>query len=60
MELLRTYHGMKINQRRSNHPMLPNQYSWNYSVGKIRLSGKTTLLLNLLLRPDWLDYNKLA
>jgi len=42
---------------KNNHPLLPKSLR-GLIVGK---SGcdKTTLLLNLLLRPGWLDYSKL-
>ena len=40
---------------RSNHKLLPKNVR-----GRSGKSGcKTTLLLNLLLNPGWLDYNKL-
>ena len=41
---------------RSNHNLLPNSVR-GLIVGKSGC-GKTTLLLNLLLNPGWLDYNK--
>ena len=44
--------------RRFNHPLLPRSIR-GVIVGKSGC-GKTTLLLNLLLRSGWLDYNKLA
>ena len=40
---------------RNNNPLLP-QNIHGLIVGKSNC-GKTTLLLNLLLQPDWLDYN---
>ncbi len=43
--------------KRSNNPLLPRSIR-GLIVGKSGC-GKTTLLLNLLLRPDWLDYNNL-
>jgi len=43
--------------KRFNSPLLPHSIS-GLIVGKSGC-GKTTLLLNLLLRPGWLDYNKL-
>ena len=43
--------------KRFNHPLLPKSIR-GVIVGKSGC-GKTTLLLNLLLRPGWLDYNKL-
>ena len=42
---------------RSNHALLPRNVR-GLIVGKSGC-GKTTLLLNLLLNPGWLDYNKL-
>ena len=42
---------------RGNSPLLPNSIR-GLIVGKSNC-GKTTLLLNLLLRPGWLDYNHL-
>ena len=44
--------------RRSNHPLLPRSIR-GLIVGKSGC-GKTTLLLNLLLRPGWLDYDNLC
>ena len=43
--------------KRCNHPLLPNCIR-GLIIGK---SGcwKTTLLINLLLRPGWLDYNNI-
>ena len=43
--------------RRCNHPLLPKGIRW-LIIGK---SGwvKTTLLINLLIRPGWLDYNNI-
>ena len=42
---------------RSNHALLPRNVR-GLIVGKSGC-GKTTLLLNLLQNPGWLDYNKL-
>ena len=44
-------------QKRKNCPMLPRNIR-GLIVGKSGC-GKTTLLINLLLQPDWLDYNHL-
>jgi len=41
---------------KKNHPLLPKSLR-GLIVGKSSCS-KTTLLLNLLLRPSWLDYSK--
>jgi len=43
--------------KRFNTPLLPR--SIRELIVKKSGCGKTTLLLNLLLRPGWLDYNKL-
>ena len=43
--------------KRFNHALLPQSIR-GVIIGKSGC-GKTTLLLNLLLRPGWLDYNKL-
>ena len=48
----------EVISKRFNHPLLP----WNIRgiiVGKSGC-GKTTLLLNLLLRPGWLHYDNLC
>ena len=47
----------EINSTRFNNPLLPKSIR-GIIIGKSSC-GKTTLLLNLLLRPDWLDYNRL-
>ena len=43
--------------KRCNHPLLPKGIR-GLIIGKSRC-GKTTLLINLLLRPGWLDYNNI-
>ncbi len=43
--------------KRKNSPLLPNSIR-GLIIGKSNC-GKTTLLLNLLLQPEWLDYNHL-
>ena len=43
--------------KRKNSPLLPNSIL-GLIIGKSNC-GKTTLLLNLLLQPEWLDYNHL-
>ena len=47
-----------IISKRFNHSLLPKSIR-GLIIGK-RGCGKTTLLLNLLLCPGWLDYNKLS
>ena len=41
--------------KRCNHPLLPKGIR-GLIIGKSGC-GKITLLINLLLRPGWLDYN---
>ena len=48
----------KVISRRFNHPLLARSIR-GIIVGKSGC-GKTTLLLNLLLRPGWLDYDNLC
>ena len=48
----------EVTSRRFNHPLLPRSIR-GIIVGKSGCS-KTTLLLNLLLRPGWFDYDKLC
>ena len=48
----------KVTSKRFNHPLLPQSIR-GIIVGKSGC-GKTTLLLNLLLRPRWLDYDNLC
>ena len=43
--------------KRCNHPLLPKGIR-GFIIGKTGW-GKTTLLINLLLRPGWLDYNNI-
>ena len=47
----------QLGQQRKNSPLLPSNIR-GLIIGKSNC-GKTTLLLNLLLQPDWLDYNHL-
>ena len=47
----------EVTVKRFNHPLLPRSIR-GIIVDKSGCS-KTTLLLNLLLRPGWLDYNNL-
>ena len=44
--------------KRCNHPLLP-QGIRDLIIGKSGC-GKTILLINLLLRPDWHDYNNIT
>ena len=48
----------KVISKRFNNPFLPRSIR-GIIVGKSGC-GKTTLLLNLLLRPGWLDYDNLS
>ena len=48
----------KKKTKRSNHPLLPKSIR-GLIVGK-SACGKTTVLLNLLLKSNWLDYNNLC
>ena len=43
--------------KRCNHPILPKDRR-RFTIGKSGC-GKTTLLINLLLRPGWLGYNNI-
>ena len=43
--------------KRCNHPLLPKGIR-GLIIGKCGC-GKTTLLIDLLLRPGWLDYNNI-
>ena len=47
----------EMQSKRFNHELLPNSIR-GVIIGKSSC-GKTTLLINLLLRPGWLDYNRL-
>ena len=44
-------------KKRENSPLLPDNVR-GLIIGKSNC-GKTTLLLNLLIQPNWLDYNRL-
>ena len=48
----------EVTTKRFNHPLLPRSIR-GIIVGKSGC-GKMTLLLNLLLRPGWLDYGNLC
>ena len=56
MNIINNYSWRTITSRQ-NSPLLPNNIR-GLIIGKSNC-GKTTLLLNLLLQPDWLDYNHL-
>ena len=57
MEISNSYAWKDGNSKRKNSPLLPQNIR-GLIVGKSGC-GKTTLLLNLLLQPNWLDYNHL-
>ena len=57
MDIKNDYSWRKAGAKRENSPLLPQNIR-GLIVGKSNC-GKTTLLLNLLLQPDWLDYNHL-
>ena len=44
--------------KRCNHQLLPKGIR-GFTIGKSGY-GKTTLLINLLLLPGWLDYNNIT
>ena len=48
----------EVTSKRFNNPLLPKRLR-GIIVGKSGC-GKTTLLLNLLLKPRWLDYDSLC
>ena len=48
----------EVTSRRFNHPLLPRS-TRRIIVGK-SACGKRTLLLDLLLKPGWLDYDNLC
>ena len=57
MNISKDYSWRTTTSKRENSPLLPQNIR-GLIVGKSNC-GKTTLLLNLLLQPDWLDYNYL-
>ena len=57
MEISNSYAWKAGGQKRENSPLLPSNIR-GLIVGKSNC-GKTTLLLNLLLQPGWLDYDHL-
>ena len=64
-EIIYDKYKMEVNNRawnenqskRCNHPLLPQVFR-GLIIGKSGC-GKTTILINRLLRPGWLDYNKI-
>ena len=57
MNIMSDYCWRSNNKPRENSPLLPKNIR-GLIIGKSNC-GKTTLLLNLLLQPEWLDYNHL-
>ena len=57
MDVSDSYTWVKSKLSRNNNPLLPSNIR-GLIVGKSNC-GKTTLLLNLLMQPEWLDYNHL-
>ena len=57
MDISRDFSWTHGKTKRMNSPLLPNNIR-GLIIGKSNC-GKTTLLLNLLLQPNWLDYNHL-
>ena len=57
MDISRDFSWKHGKTKRMNSPLLPNNIR-GLIIGKSNC-GKTTLLLNLLLQPNWLDYNHL-
>ena len=54
---IRNDYSCKNSKKRTNSALLPSNIR-GLIIGKSNC-GKTTLLLNLLLQPNWLDYNRL-
>ena len=54
---IKDYTWYENNKRRNNNPLLPSNIR-GLIIGKSNC-GKTTVLLNLLLEPTWLDYDHL-
>ena len=57
MMTIKDYTWYEDNKRRNNNPLLPSNIR-GLIIGKSNCR-KTTLLLNLLLEPTWLDYDHL-
>ena len=57
MEIKSQYAWRGVDAKRNNNPLLPRNIR-GLIIGKSNC-GKTTVLLNMLLRSDWLDYNHL-
>ena len=58
MDVKSQYAWWRVSCKRNNNPLLPRNIRGSI-IGKSNC-GKTTVLLNLLLRSDWLDYNHLC
>ena len=57
MEISKSYAWSAFPKKRRNSPLLPSNIR-GLLIGKSNC-GKTTLMLNLLLQPNWLDYDHL-
>ena len=57
MNISKQYTWRKVTGKRNNSPLLPHNIR-GLVIGKSGC-GKTTVIFNMLLQPDWLDYNHL-